>query len=270
MADITFLKLSPAYRTIILWGLLNVLILIRALSIIKFKFNNLTAFIITLFLSIYSVVANKYIYHEYMDFLKTIIIVILSSFMFWCILKNKINKFFIFVTAVILIIAGLSVNPIQRGLAVVKETPLARAIKNINNNDRGLWLFETGTLTYAFITNYPIMQGAPTFNSTNIYPNLEAFKKIDKENKYFNVYNRYCHISVNLINIYTTKKTFEKFVLLNRDYIAINMTEDDLIDLGIKYVLSLRRLESFNSPKVKYELLFNTSKCAIYKLHYNT
>ena len=268
LADITLLKVSPSYRTIILLGFLNILILIRALSIIKFKFNTLTAGIITLILTVYSVIASKYIYGQYLDIFKIGIIVILSSFMFWHVLKNNINKFFIFVTATIMIIAGLAVNPIQRGFAVIKDAPLARAIKNINTEDPGLWIFETGTLKYAFIMNYPVIHGAATFNSTNIYPNLEGFKKIDKQNEFFYVYNRYCHISVNLVDIYKNTEGFKKFVLLNRDYIAINMVEDDLIDLNIKYILTLRNLSSFNSPKVKYELLFSTSKCAIYKLHY--
>ena len=270
LANITLLKVSPSYRTIILWGFLNILILIRALSIIKFKFNNLTAVIITLILTVYSVIANKYVYGQYLDAFKISIIVVLSSFMFWCILKNKINKLFVFITAVTMVVAGLAVNPVQRGFAVVKEVPLARAIKNINDKEPGLWLFETGTLKHAFIMNYPIIQGAATFNSTNIYPNLEGFKKIDKENKYSNVYNRYCHISVNLVDIHKVTRKFNKFVLLNRDYIAINMTEDDLIDLNIKYILTLKNLSSFNSSKVKYNLLFNTSKCFIYKLQYRS
>jgi len=268
LANITLLKVSPAYRTIIFLGFLNILILIRALSIIKFKLNNLAAAIITLILTVYSVVANKYIYGDFLDIFKIGIIIVLSSFMFWCILKNKINKFFILIISITMIIAGFAVNPIQRGFAVIKEAPLARAIKNINSKKPGLWIFETGSLKNLFIMNYPIIQGAATFNSTNLYPNLEGFKKIDKENKYFDKYNRYCHISVNLVNIYTVKQKFDKFVLLNRDCIAINMTEDDLIALNIKYILTLRNLESFNSPKVKYKLLYNTSKCAIYEVEY--
>uniref|UniRef100_UPI0039B8B979 DUF7657 domain-containing protein n=1 Tax=Candidatus Ruminimicrobium bovinum TaxID=3242779 RepID=UPI0039B8B979 len=269
LANLTMLKSSPAYRTIIIWGFLNVLILIRALSIIKFKLGNLMAITVTAILTIWSVVANKLIYQGYMDVFKLSVIFVLSYFLFYSILKNKINKFFIAIIMVIMFVSGLAVNPIQRGISVIKEAPLAKAIKNINTKEPGLWVFETGQLVYYFIMNYPIMQCAATFNSINIYPNLEGFKKIDKENKYFNVYNRYCHISVNLVDINNIKnKNFEKFILLGQDYIAINMTEDDLIALNIKYILTLRNLRSFNSPKVKYELLYNTSKCAIYKLHY--
>jgi ABC-type Fe3+-hydroxamate transport system substrate-binding protein len=118
--------------------------------------------------------------------------------------------------------------------------------------------------------NYPIMFGAATFNSTNIYPNLEAFKTIDKENKYSDIYNRYCQISVNLINKNAiTNINFEKFVLLNPDHILINMTEEDLIDLGIKYILTLEDLSTFSNEKITFELLYYTSKCAIYELHYD-
>lgn len=270
LADITLLKTSPVYRTIIIWGFLNVLILIRALSIIKFKFNSLMAAIITVVLVIYSLVANKLIYQDYMDFFKLTVIFILSSFIFYFILKNKINKCFLLIITIMMLISGLAVNPIQRGIAVIKEAPLARAIKNINEQEPGLWLFETGEQIYTYSMNYPIIQHAKTFNSTNIYPNLEAFKKIDKENKYSNIYNRYCQISVNLIDKNVIKNVnFKKFILLYQDHILINMTEDDLIDLGIKYILTLRDLSTFNSSKIQYELLYYTSKFAIYKLHYD-
>ena len=267
LSNITLLKTSPAYRTIIIWGFLNVLILMRALSIIKFKFNSLVAAIITLVLAIYSVIANKLIYQGYMDFFKLTIIFILSSFIFYFILKNKITKFFLLIIAILMLISGLAVNPIQRGIAVIKDVPLARAITNINAKNPGLWVVESDSLP---IMNYPIIQGAPTFNSTNIYPNLEGLKKIDKENKYYNIYNRCCHISVKLIDKNAiTDVDFKKFILLYQDHILINMTEDDLIDLGIKYILTLKDLSTFNSSKIRYELLYYTSKCAIYKLHYD-
>ena len=267
LAEITFLKTSPSYRTIILWGILNILILARALSIIKYKPTKITATIITLILAGWCVIANKFIYLKYMDIFKLTFIFILSYFMFYCILRNRINKFVILITALTMLSAGFAVNPIQRGIAVVKETPLAKAIKTINDNEPGLWLFETGTLTFQFIMNYPIMQGAATFNSINTYPNFEGFKKIDKENQFFNIYNRYCHISVNLVNPYTVKNKFKKFVLLGNDYIAINMTQDDVLDLGIKYVLTFKDLSKLNTSKIRYELLFNGLKCAIFKVH---
>lgn len=267
LADLTMLKTSPAYRTIIIWGFLNVLILIRALSIMKFKINNLIAIAISLVLAVLSVIANKSVYQEYMDILKLAVIGVLSFPLFYLILKNKINKLFVGIVAILMIISGLAVNPIQRGIAVIDKAPLANAIRNINNEEPGLWLFETGELTNLYVMNYPIMFGAATFNSTNLYPNLEAFKKIDKENKYFDVYNRHCNVAVNLVD--NNLKNYDKFVLIAQEYIAINMTEEDLIDLNIKYVLTLRNLFDFNSDKIKFELLYVTSKCAIYKLHYD-
>ena len=268
LANLTMLKTSPAYRTIIIWGFLNVLILIRALSIIKFKFNNLIAIIISLILTVLSVIANKCIYDKYMDVLKLVITGILSFPLFYLILKNKINKSLIVVISILMIVSGLAVNPIQRGIAVVNKAPLAKAIKNINNEEPGLWIFETGNLTN-YIMNYPIMYGAATFNSTNLYPNLEAFRKLDKENKYIDIYNRHCNIAVNLVDS-NLKNDYQKFVLFAQEYIIINMTEEDLIKLNIKYILTLRNLSKFNSDKIKFELLYITSKCAIYKLHYDS
>jgi len=268
LADITMLKSSPSYRTIIIWGFLNVLILIRALSIMKFKINNLIAIAISLVLAVLSVIANRCVYNEYMDILKLIVTAILSFPLFFLVLKNKINKLLITIIAVLMIISGLAVNPIQRGIAVVNKAPLANAIRNINNEEPGLWLFETGKLTNVYMMNYPIMSGAATVNSTNLYPNLEAFRKLDKENKYIDIYNRHCNIAVNLIDG-NSKNDYQKFVLVAQEYILINMTKEDLINLNIKYILTLRNLSEFNSDKIKFELVYVTSKFAIYKLHYD-
>jgi uncharacterized membrane protein len=202
-----------------------------------------------------------------MDILKLAVIGVLSFPLFYFILKNKINKLVVGIVAILMIISGLAVNPIQRGIAVVNKAPLANAIRNINNEEPGLWLFETGELTNLYLMNYPIMFGAATFNSTNLYPNLEAFKKLDKENKYFYVYNRHCNVAVNLVD--NNLKNYNKFIIIAQEYIVINMTEEDLINLNIKYILTLRNLSQFNSDRIKFELLYATSKCAIYKLSYD-
>lgn len=43
------------------------------------------------------------------------------------------------------------------------------------------------------------MSGASVINSTNTYPDLEKWSKIDEEGKYEDVYNRYAHINVEIM-----------------------------------------------------------------------
>lgn len=50
------------------------------------------------------------------------------------------------------------------------------------------------------IHNVPLLGRSFVLNSTNAYPNIKLWKKIDKENDDSKVYNRYAHISFNLID----------------------------------------------------------------------
>ena len=99
-----------------------------------------------------------------------------------------------------------------------------------------------------------MMNGAKTINSTNLYPNLKLWIKIDKNGKYENVYNRYAHIGIIL-----AEKT--EFRLLTTDSYEVDLTYQNLKDLGIKYYLT--DVEYSESEKnqfhltVKYE---NTEK----------
>lgn len=258
LSKITFLSYSTGKRVFICLGFINILLLIRSLSLIKFKFGKILAITVSVILSIFVFVFNVWVYQ--LSIIKTIFVLLLSFILYYMILKNKINKFFISLIVIIMFVSGVMVNPVEKGIAVINDSQLSKSIRLINDNDKGLWIVDK--LPFP-VMNYPIMQGAATFNSTNTYPNLEAFKQLDKENKYENIYNRYCHIFVNLIDI---NNTVDKFILKNADCILINMTTQDLITLNVKYILSSdNSLERFGNDKIQINKIYKDSQYFIYK-----
>lgn len=260
LSQITLMKVSSAYRTFVVMGYLDILILLRSLAVIKYKPSTNLAFFIGLVGSILVVLSNIAVYNEYFDITKIISVAIISFILFYLILRNKINKIFIFLIFFVMFFSGILVNPIQRGTGAIDNLEITKAINKINTQEKGLWLVEY--LGTGFI-NLPISQGASTFNSINTYPNFEAFKKIDKEHKYENVYNRYASIIVTLFN--NTENT-DKFQLLYPDAFKINITVDELLELGINYIFTGRSLESFNNNKVTFEKLYktDTGNCTFY------
>ena len=154
--------------------------------------------------------------------------------------------------------SGALVNPIQKGIAPIQDSYLLNIVKKINDIKPGLWLAEMGFP----IPNSLIAKGVATFNSMNIYPNLDAFEKLDPDKKYIDIYNRYCNIDVNIVEKVLPGQ--DKFILKNISYIGINITPEDIKTLGINYILTYRSLESFSNDKIKFEKLFEAENFYIY------
>lgn len=260
LAQITLLKVSPMYRTFIILSFLNVLILVRSISLVKYKMSVIYSLIFSFLISSLVVVSNIFIYKDYFDFIKIILVFLLSFVLYYLILRNKINKLFIIIVTVIMLVSGLFVNPIQKGINIVNNLEVSKVIKKINTQKEGIWIVENFNF---FIINFPIMQGATTLNSTNTYPNINFFEKLDKDKKYNKVYNRYAHILIKLIH---PNNLMDKFVLLAPDCFQINMTTNELLTLDIDYILTSRNLDEFNDGKINFKNIFygKTKKFDIY------
>lgn len=120
----------------------------------------------------------------------------------------------------------------------------------------GLWLVESEAFP---VNNAPLLAGAATINSTNIYPDLERWKMFDSENSSYDVYNRYAHIMVEL----TDQKT--SFELLGNDSFKIKLCYKDIRKLGVKYLLTNRIYED-EIDGIK--MLMQQSGYTIYEIAY--
>lgn len=260
LAQITMMKVSPAYRTFIVLGFLNVLIFVRSVSLVKYKMNKSYSFVVSFILTALIVIANILVYGQYFDIFKSFTVVILSFVLFYLILRNRINKLFMFLIMLIMIVSGLFVNPIQKGINVVTDLELSKIVKKIDAQEKGLWIFEGRNF---ILNNFLAFQKVRTLNCINTYPNFEFLKQLDEDNKYSNVYNRYANILMNLVY---ENSIMDKFVLLHQDAFLINITADDILKLNINYIMSYRPLNEYSNDKINFEQLYfaKTRKCDIY------
>lgn len=135
------------------------------------------------------------------------------------------KKAFSYVVLICVVMAGLTINPLERGLGAIYHTDTAEEIQNVVEQDSGaLWIGDT-----AMSAQYLLANGAKSLNGINYYPNFKVLHQLDPDNKYDEVYNRYAHITVRLSDAQ------EKFELLQPDSYIMNLTYEDLKSLGVRY-----------------------------------
>ena len=89
----------------------------------------------------------------------------------------------------------------MKGFSGIYEKPLSKELQKYREKDEeALWV-NIGAFTNA---NYLGANGLKVINSTNLYPNLKLWHRIDEDREYEDIYNRYAHIEMNLTNNETT------------------------------------------------------------------
>ena len=268
LAKLTLLYISPAYRTFVIVGFLNMLVLIRAMALIEKK----TLWImekapIAVIIPIIVLVICLHVFPDYFD-LKKIVLSYIALFTMYLacmeICSQQFRKISISSIAIIMMFTSFLVNPVRKGIDVIKEQPVGKEIKQIQQKESGLWIVEG--MGYPMF-NFPIMYGAPTINSTNVYPNLDRWKKLDPEGKYEDIYNRYAHIVIEL-----TDEEEARFELLVVDSFKVYLPVNKLKDLDVKYIFTSNDLDKFNKnqnakkEKISLNKLYNEYNVFIYEV----
>ncbi len=135
-----------------------------------------------------------------------------------------------------------------------KDTSVA--IQKIISTDKDArWM----ALDSFILPNYVLMIGGKVINSTNIYPNLELWEKVDQKKKYEDIYNRYAHITVSL----TTNET--NFELTNGDSFTLYLNYNDIKKLKVDYFICNHKLEIMEEYSDNFKLVYNSENVYIYK-----
>jgi len=190
--------------------------------------------------------------------------ILVNSFIIVCALllteqSKKVQSSLLIGIMCISIASGLFVNPIMKGLDVIYTKPVANVIQNIVKSDKdGKWISVGSLVDSGFL----VACGAPTINSVNYIPNTNLWKILDVNGQYAEVYNRYAHMSVELVTTETSAK------LQTNDHLLLSLSYDDLQEINIKYVFSRRKLE--DRQLVDFDLKYEDSGIYIYKVNYLT
>ena len=163
--------------------------------------------------------------------------------------------------AVAAFLGGVYVNPVQHGIEeLTGSTPYQMVQEVVEEDPQGLWIVEN---TAYPLTNLPITAGAPTINSTNVYPNLERWELLDPDHSDEEIYNRYAHIRIDL----TEEET--KFIEGETpDVFSLQLNYEDLETLDVSYILATRDLSGYSGNELKLEELDHQGEVWIYRVDY--
>lgn len=265
LAKFSFLSMTTSGRLQSALDFAQLLIVFRGLTLIKNFPNIFSRFFISVVITISSMMSIHNFIPECFGVKSgfvTFAFITLSIFLF----LSPMNKKNFAVLAVLMLGIGATVNPINKGVDVIYKMPAGQKISEIVQQEtsagqkKSLWLVVNGGVG---LNNFPIMFGAPTINSTNVYPVLERWKKIDTEGNNFKIYNRYAHIDVELQNNLSTE-----FVLKSPDNFSLQLNPADLKTLEVKYIFSRNgELEKFSTPQIKIQKIFEDAGSFVYEVN---
>ena len=264
LAKISLLSMCPVTRVTSIIGFLNIVLLVRSLRNNDWKIKNSYCIMFSAIYTIMILVANEQVYGIFLSMIKKMILVaVVFSLSYFLLQYNsgiKMKRRFMFLTCGIVIASGIIVNPIQKGISVVSKNALLGKIESIVEQDKSaLWLVNDSNFA---INNLPTMAGAKTVNSTNVYPDMKKWEKIDPEAKNKEIYNRYAHITIIL-----QKDQMTNFYLTADDAFTVMLNVEDLRKFNVSYILSKTNLNELSDNKVGFKEIAKENGYTIYKVY---
>lgn len=236
LAKITFMSLSQASRAVVIFEFVSLLLLIRTLylwsmSLIKERY----ILVVSLITTVVIVGLSFYYYHDYepIRFIWIITLIVFGIFIFSLLsLNKKYSRLAIIYILIFMFVTSGFVNPIRLGSNDVTEIDELQAVSDIVEMDSdAIWAIEDEMP----LINTLLMVGARSINSTNVYPDLDKWSILDSTREYDYIYNRYAHITIELVDDESEANTFE---LLYPDAFKLNITIDQMRLLNIKYLFT--------------------------------
>lgn len=238
ISRLTLIYMSTENRVQVAIGYLSIIEMIYLLNNYEtknkdniFNLKNIIIAFITIIITIK--ISNNIIniyYPGYVNLMTSLICLIIFGTVIYLFISN--NKQSNFPLCLILIfisfVSCILISPINKGLAIFYNKPISKEInKLVDKNSNSVFMSVDESITTA---NYLAVNGAKTINTTNYIPNLELYHKLDPELRYDDVYNRYEHIAIKLVDEPTT------FHLVQADCIRIELNKADICKMGVDYL----------------------------------
>ena len=218
--------------------------------------------LITIIVVIFTIYLSRENVNEgYMNIKRCAVSFILLLIPSLALLSNKKNVKIIFTLFIIVISLGstIYVNPLMKGFSGLYDKPLSKELQKYKEKDEDARWVSLGTFINA---NYLGINGLNVINSTNLYPNLKLWHRIDKDKENEDIYNRYAHIEMNLTN----KST--EFTLVQADMFKLDIMGGDLCKLDVDYAISTYDLDKFDDDDiVTFDEKYHKDNIYIYKVN---
>lgn len=256
LAKITLMYSATDNRVRVVIDLIQMMILFRGLSLIELNFSRAEKIFLAGTISIVGTALTCDFFGEWMSAVK---IFSMTIFVFTAIylFTSKLTNLRVGILCLMMLFMGATINPVVHGVDCVYKIPVGEKIAEIVREDKSNWLVEDEVS----LSDFPIMFGAPTVNSVNMYPLLERWEKFDPTGSRRSEYNCYACIAITL----TSGKTeFSNIGLI----IKMSLNSADLSKLDVRYIFSRNGdLEKFSTAAVKIIKLYEDAGSYIYKVN---
>lgn len=163
---------------------------------------------------------------------------------------------------IIALVGGITVNPVSRSTDVIYEKPISKKFAEIREKDPdAIWL---GDDTGWYLNNYMVANGLRVINSSNVYPNFDLFEKVlgkerAKEPDNRTIFNRYCHVNINL-----GKYEEDRVYAAAADNLVIELNTESLEKLDVDYIVAKKDLNTLGYD-MEFEELYKEDGLYIFK-----
>lgn len=241
-------------------GFVNLLLMVRSVAVMQKPVGRWIAVVLSIASIGLCIYGTYYVNGAFWSLRKICITFIVFAILMYTLMrfKAKNNRYIALIMCMsTILVSGFLVNPIRSGCDNIYNLEVVKLIEEVHDKDpKALWVVEGMGYPY---TNLPIVTGAPTVNSTNIYPYLERWEEVDGKGVYTEVYNRYAHISINV-----KEEGMADFSSNVPDQFTVDITIEDLKKIGVKYIFSNRELPA--SKDVKLSLIEQWNAYRIYEI----
>ena len=271
-AKITFLSNSQAIRTMLAFGFVNVMLLIRGVALMKESIKLVPAMGISVGISAVIILVTLLftrgteigLAYKVVYFGAGFVLIGILAFGLFNFNKKNWTIITTMLVGIISMICGIMVNPIRKGIDSVYEIEWIEEIKNVSKlgNVDAVWVVESSDIPALSYANVGLMCGVKTFNSTAVYPNIKMWETLDPNGENNYVYNRFSHIG-----IYIKESGEPEFELVTPDSFKVYVTFDDLYEAGVTYVTGCSDLEKCaKNAKCTVTRVNNSNNIYIYML----
>lgn len=264
IARYTMMTFSTSARAVDILGYLQIVLLVRVLAYMKDedRLPLKPAIGISVILAGILVYAARHYVPDYMNKLFLFLMLFVLAFIFVGMIARiplKWRNACAIVIICMAIVTGVAIRPVNKGHEAITSKPLAKEITRLVQEDKGAkWLAAGGGIV---LPSFAVACGAPTLNSVNTYPNMQLWQTLDPSGQYNEVYNRYAHIALQLVEENTSME------LLQEDLMQLNLSYRDIIKTGAKYIVSTVGLDVDNEW-VTFQEIYNEAGSHIYQIIY--
>ncbi|MBM6737981.1 DUF7657 domain-containing protein [Faecalicatena fissicatena] len=266
VAKVLLFSNSTAIRTADILGLIQIVLIVAILSRRSecVKMPVFLAVILSMITGGLAIFVSQKYYPEYLNSMQCVLMFVII--VLFCVglileLKPRTKALLAFGFIAVSIFTGIYIRPVMKGLDAIYTKPVAKEIQEIQKEDENAKWITIGL--EPVLSAFSVSCGAPTVNSTNIYPNLKLWESLDAEGEYESIYNRYAHITVELTENETAFETIQA------DWIRVKISYADLSKTGVNYLMTGGEIElKLDNGYAEFEKTYEQSGIAIYKISY--